>query len=224
MRYFARQTVLVLTLLYLFRVASVNAQQSDLGECSLIIGGDSTFVVWGKNGWISFILHRLAVVGDECVVQRTNAPGICRLVSECASVIDDIRNRRGSPTKCGFANKVQVVCCSDGVQQRTTSTSAPMTSTMNNHPRIVESTFIAYDCTCLHCRLDFLKQLKALPWVLFKKFNTKIFFPILLNYVSVILSTCFDQNISRKKPRWEKALPIKNITEFVYYQIFLTTM
>ncbi|XP_053696866.1 venom protease-like [Sabethes cyaneus] len=108
MRYFARQTVLVLTLLCLFRIANVNAQQGDLA------------------------------VGDECVVQRTNAPGICRFVSECASVIDDIRNRRGSPTKCGFANKVQIVCCSDGVQLRTTSTDAPITSTMINHPRIVE--------------------------------------------------------------------------------------
>ncbi|XP_058451564.1 serine protease snake-like [Malaya genurostris] len=68
-------------------------------------------------------------IGEECTVQRTSAPGVCRLVSECASVIDDIRNRRGGPTKCGYANKVQVVCCPDGVQPKTTSTSAaPVTS------------------------------------------------------------------------------------------------
>ncbi|XP_065081317.1 venom protease-like [Ochlerotatus camptorhynchus] len=77
--------------------------------------------------------------GDECIVQRTNAPGICRLVSECPSVIDDIRNRRANPTKCGFVNRVQVVCCPDGVQPKTTtSTSAPLTSPMSNHPRIAE--------------------------------------------------------------------------------------
>ncbi|XP_055544670.1 serine protease snake-like [Wyeomyia smithii] len=108
MRYYAPQLALVLTLLCLFRVASVNAQQGDLA------------------------------IGDQCVVQRTNAPGICRLISDCASVIDDIRNRRGSPTKCGFANKVQVVCCPDGVQLRTTLASMPETSTATNHPRIVE--------------------------------------------------------------------------------------
>lgn len=78
-------------------------------------------------------------VGDECIVQRTNSPGICRLVSECPSVIDDIRNRRGNPTKCAFLNKAQVVCCPDGVQPKTTtSTSAPSTSAMSNHPRIAE--------------------------------------------------------------------------------------
>ncbi|EDS44979.1 serine protease [Culex quinquefasciatus] len=77
--------------------------------------------------------------GDECVVQRTNAPGICRPVAECPSVIDDIRNRRGNPTKCGFINKVQVVCCPDGVQPRTTSSSTTSaTATLNSHPKIAE--------------------------------------------------------------------------------------
>ncbi|XP_055636299.1 serine protease snake-like [Toxorhynchites rutilus septentrionalis] len=75
-------------------------------------------------------------IDAECVVQRTNLPGICRLVSECQSVIDDIRNRRGNPTKCGFQNKVQIVCCSDGVQPQTTPT--PSASVMSNHPRAAE--------------------------------------------------------------------------------------
>ncbi|XP_029729399.2 venom protease-like isoform X2 [Aedes albopictus] len=80
------------------------------------------------------------VVGDECIVQRTNAAGVCRAVSDCPSVIDDIRNRRANPTKCGFLGRVQIVCCPDGVQPKTTtSTSAPLTpSAMSNHPRIAE--------------------------------------------------------------------------------------
>uniref|UniRef100_U5ESE3 Putative trypsin-like serine protease n=1 Tax=Corethrella appendiculata TaxID=1370023 RepID=U5ESE3_9DIPT len=60
-------------------------------------------------------------VGDLCIVQRTGGPGICKLVSNCASVIDDIRNRRNPPTKCGFQDKVQIVCCPDDVVLSTTT-------------------------------------------------------------------------------------------------------
>ncbi|XP_058815645.1 venom protease-like isoform X2 [Topomyia yanbarensis] len=110
MRFFARSaTILTLFPVLLLCRLGVNAQQVDLE------------------------------IGDECVVQRTNSPGVCRLVSECASVIDDIRNRRGAPTKCGFSNKVQVVCCSDGVQLKTTSTGAPIaSSTLSIRTRTVE--------------------------------------------------------------------------------------
>ncbi|XP_055594342.1 venom protease-like [Uranotaenia lowii] len=77
------------------------------------------------------------LVGEQCVVLRTDAPGICRLISECPSVIDDIRNKRPAPTKCGFVNKVQVVCCPDGVAPRTTTTPSPAV-VASRHPKIAE--------------------------------------------------------------------------------------
>ncbi|XP_053676849.1 venom protease-like [Anopheles nili] len=78
-------------------------------------------------------------VGDECVVQRTNVPGVCRAVSECPSVIDDIRNRRGNPTKCGFVDRVQIVCCpraTTSVAPTVSSTPLPLTS--NKNQRVME--------------------------------------------------------------------------------------
>ncbi|XP_058060708.1 venom protease-like [Anopheles bellator] len=74
-------------------------------------------------------------VGEQCVVQRTNGPGICRPVSECPPVIDDIRNRRGNPTKCGFIDRVQIVCCPlDKGSTVASSTQSPALA----HERIAE--------------------------------------------------------------------------------------
>uniref|UniRef100_A0A182WR24 Peptidase S1 domain-containing protein n=1 Tax=Anopheles minimus TaxID=112268 RepID=A0A182WR24_9DIPT len=76
-------------------------------------------------------------VGDPCTVQRTNEPGICRPVSECAPVIDDIRLRRGNPTKCGFVDRVQIVCCPQtGTTPAASTTQSP--TVRNDRRRIVE--------------------------------------------------------------------------------------
>uniref|UniRef100_A0A1S4GZD7 Uncharacterized protein n=2 Tax=Anopheles gambiae TaxID=7165 RepID=A0A1S4GZD7_ANOGA len=76
-------------------------------------------------------------VGDPCIVQRTNEPGICRIVSECAPVIDDIRNRRGNPTKCGFIDRVQIVCCPQ-VGTTPAAATTPSTTPRNEHQRVAE--------------------------------------------------------------------------------------
>ncbi|ETN65690.1 CLIP-domain serine protease subfamily C [Anopheles darlingi] len=77
-------------------------------------------------------------VGEQCVVQRTNGPGICRLVSDCPSVIDDIRNRRGNPTKCGFLERVQIVCCPVDARTTTTASSTTSAGLTGAHQRIAE--------------------------------------------------------------------------------------
>ncbi|XP_049281653.1 venom protease-like isoform X2 [Anopheles funestus] len=76
-------------------------------------------------------------VGERCTVQRTNEPGICRPVSDCTPVIDDIRNRRGNPTKCGFIDRVQIVCCpQSGTISVASSSHAP--AVQNNRDRNME--------------------------------------------------------------------------------------
>uniref|UniRef100_A0A182JES5 Peptidase S1 domain-containing protein n=1 Tax=Anopheles atroparvus TaxID=41427 RepID=A0A182JES5_ANOAO len=81
-------------------------------------------------------VHADLEVGDVCVVQRTSEPGICRPVSECQQVIDDIRNRRGNPTKCGFVDRVQIVCCPS--DQAKTTTVSSTESPLKEHQRIRE--------------------------------------------------------------------------------------
>ncbi|XP_052895118.1 venom protease-like [Anopheles moucheti] len=77
-------------------------------------------------------------VGEQCTVQRTNEPGICRPVSECAPIIDDIRNRRGNPTKCGYIDRVQIVCCPQtGTKVMVPSTTQSPT-VRNDRQRIME--------------------------------------------------------------------------------------
>uniref|UniRef100_A0A182MQJ3 Peptidase S1 domain-containing protein n=1 Tax=Anopheles culicifacies TaxID=139723 RepID=A0A182MQJ3_9DIPT len=83
------------------------------------------------------IVHADGNVGDPCTVQRSNELGICRPVSECAPVIDDIRLRRGNPTKCGFIDRVQIVCCPQtGTTPAASTTQSPMGR--NDRRRIVE--------------------------------------------------------------------------------------
>uniref|UniRef100_A0A182NZ25 Peptidase S1 domain-containing protein n=1 Tax=Anopheles dirus TaxID=7168 RepID=A0A182NZ25_9DIPT len=81
---------------------------------------------------------RADLEGEPCVVQRTNEPGICRPVSECAPVIDDIRNRRGNPTKCGFVDRVQIVCCPQAGTTPAAATSTPSPALRTEHQRVQE--------------------------------------------------------------------------------------
>lgn len=48
--------------------------------------------------------------GDICRHEKTNSPGICKLVFECREAISDIR--QGIPlTHCGWQGVIQIVCC-----------------------------------------------------------------------------------------------------------------
>ncbi|XP_055708950.1 uncharacterized protein LOC129805183 [Phlebotomus papatasi] len=49
-------------------------------------------------------------IGDSCRHEKTNSPGICKLVFECREAISDIR--QGIPlTHCGWQSVIQIVCC-----------------------------------------------------------------------------------------------------------------
>ncbi|XP_053666525.1 venom protease-like [Anopheles marshallii] len=84
------------------------------------------------------IVHGDLEVGEQCTVQRTNEPGFCRPVSECAPIIDDIRNRRGNPTKCGYIDRVQIVCCPQTGTNPVVASTTQSPIVRNDHQRVME--------------------------------------------------------------------------------------
>lgn len=48
---------------------------------------------------------------NNCIITRTNQPGICKIVTDCKSVQDDMITRRRQPTICGYNNLLPIVCC-----------------------------------------------------------------------------------------------------------------
>ncbi|CAD7092799.1 unnamed protein product [Hermetia illucens] len=48
--------------------------------------------------------------GEPCTVQRTSAPGTCKIIQDCPVAISQIR-RRQRITRCGFEGRNEVVCC-----------------------------------------------------------------------------------------------------------------
>uniref|UniRef100_A0A182PMF6 Peptidase S1 domain-containing protein n=1 Tax=Anopheles epiroticus TaxID=199890 RepID=A0A182PMF6_9DIPT len=119
---------LSMELLFLLLLLAVAAVRSDLE---------------GKSQWLSISKQANSfvvqfTVGDPCIVQRTNEPGICRIVSECAPVIDDIRNRRGNPTKCGFIDRVQIVCCPGASTTPAAASTTQSTTPRNERQRVAE--------------------------------------------------------------------------------------
>lgn len=52
-------------------------------------------------------------VGDLCTIERTNARGTCTILDDCPKVNDEIVNHSLAPTRCGFVNDKQIVCCAN---------------------------------------------------------------------------------------------------------------
>lgn len=59
--------------------------------------------------------------GENCIVQRTQSPGICKAINACPSVINDLQNRRPH-TRCGFEGRLEIVCCPSSTPMRQTTT------------------------------------------------------------------------------------------------------
>lgn len=66
-----------------------------------------------------------ADVGDSCQVARSGAQGVCKIINDCQSVIDDIVNHSLFPSQCGFRGRDQIVCCPAPMTTTTTTTPAP---------------------------------------------------------------------------------------------------
>lgn len=50
-------------------------------------------------------------VNDDCIMERTGAAGTCVLLQNCASALMEIVQQSSYPTRCGFQNSDQIVCC-----------------------------------------------------------------------------------------------------------------
>lgn len=64
-------------------------------------------------------------VGDSCQVARSGAQGICKVITDCQEVINDIVKKGLYPTQCGFRGREQIVCCPSTILLTTTTTPAP---------------------------------------------------------------------------------------------------
>ncbi|ENN73472.1 hypothetical protein YQE_09897, partial [Dendroctonus ponderosae] len=73
--------------------------------------------------------------GDLCVETRTDTRGLCKVLPECPSAIDNLRNRI-YPTGCGFSGREVIVCC---VETESTKATAIRASTTQNPTRLTIS-------------------------------------------------------------------------------------
>lgn len=64
-------------------------------------------------------------IDEPCQVARSGAPGICKIINECPSVIDEIVKQGLFPAQCGFRGREQIVCCPTPRTITTTTTPAP---------------------------------------------------------------------------------------------------
>lgn len=59
-------------------------------------------------------------LGDSCQMDNTGVQGVCKMISDCQSVINQITYEDILPTYCGFDDQDQTVCCPVEVNTRTT--------------------------------------------------------------------------------------------------------
>lgn len=64
-------------------------------------------------------------LNSQCQVARSGAAGICRLLQDCPVVLNEIINESLLPTKCGYQNRKQIVCCPLPPTPHTTTTLSP---------------------------------------------------------------------------------------------------
>ncbi|ERL94952.1 hypothetical protein D910_12224 [Dendroctonus ponderosae] len=74
-------------------------------------------------------------LSDLCVETRTDTRGLCKVLPECPSAIDNLRNRI-YPTGCGFSGREVIVCC---VETESTKATAIRASTTQNPTRLTIS-------------------------------------------------------------------------------------
>lgn len=63
---------------------------------------------------------------NYCIIKRTNERGICKIITDCKSVQDDMIIRRRQPTICGYEHLLPIVCCPS--PKITKTTIKPITS------------------------------------------------------------------------------------------------
>lgn len=57
---------------------------------------------------VIYAQHKL---NDHCQVARSGADGICKFYEECPVVLMEISQNNLLPTKCGFQNRREIICC-----------------------------------------------------------------------------------------------------------------
>lgn len=85
-----------------------------------IIIGVVLFLITSSNGQEN----------NNCIITRTNQPGICKIITDCKSVQDDMIIRRRPPTICGYEHLLPIVCCPVPKVQKTTI--KPTTTTFHS--------------------------------------------------------------------------------------------
>lgn len=57
------------------------------------------------------LIHAQLNLNDRCQVARSGTEGICRHYEDCPMVLNELLNDGLMPTKCGFQNRKEIICC-----------------------------------------------------------------------------------------------------------------
>lgn len=61
-------------------------------------------------------------LNDECTINRSNDKGICRPLTDCSILVNDIKKHSFRPTFCGFHDGKEIVCCPNRRKSEESST------------------------------------------------------------------------------------------------------
>ncbi|GJQ81949.1 hypothetical protein Trydic_g3739, partial [Trypoxylus dichotomus] len=92
---------------------------------SILYGGFSPFKNSCQNFKQKSPKHSL---GDKCFHQNKGVNGICRVLTDCPTAIDDIRHGI-YPQHCGFEGTVVIACCPQASESPITTTTTTTTTT-----------------------------------------------------------------------------------------------
>lgn len=67
------------------------------------------------------LIHAQFNLNDRCQVARAGTPGICRHYEDCPVVLNELLDHGLLPTKCGFLDRKEIICCPVPPTQKPTS-------------------------------------------------------------------------------------------------------
>lgn len=87
---------------------------------------------WVKvGGFTNIIIGVFFLILDGSACTYKGSSGICRVITECPSILADVAARRisyGEMVSCGFIGKNPIICCPDNVVDRVGDTSTSTTT------------------------------------------------------------------------------------------------
>lgn len=57
------------------------------------------------------VIYAQLELNDQCQVARSGAAGVCRFYEDCPVVLNELIDHGLVPTKCGFLDRREIICC-----------------------------------------------------------------------------------------------------------------